>query len=953
MDAVFVDEAHRKRGQGINGSVRVLEIPSSDKTLSTSGAKGKPLKPLKPLKTHQGSDTAYFFHTSGTSSGLPKPIAQSHAGVVGALPRFAAGEHVATFSTTPLYHGGLADCLRAWTSGAMIWCFPEGLAPVTTANLLSAVAYARAASPVPVAYFSSVPFVLQRLADEDRGVELLRSMDLVGVGGAPLAASVGDGLVRAGVKLLSRMGSAECGFLMSSHRDYSTDGEWQYLRPVDDARLLEFEPRENGLCELVVKPGWPFMSKTNRDDGSYATSDLFEPHPSRPNAWRYHSRADAQIMLVNGKKFDPSPIEADVLASTKLLQDVLIFGSGRDYPGILLFPADDKLSPGGLIDAVWPCVEKVNSATQSHARLPRSMLVVVPVSAQGAEKALEKSSKGTILRRQAEERYADAIEAAYQGPLTMPSSWRQIEDEHLSSAVLDCFHRVLGRQVDAHEDLYRQGVDSMACIQVRNLIEATCLPPLGERRLPANVIYDRGTVEALTAYLRRVRSDDGRARDGEDDGDDDGAAHKAMYGLAEKYSNFGGADVAAPAPRGKHGTVVVLTGATGFLGSYMLHQLRQETGVRAVYCLVRSQSPHEAHDRVSAALAKRGMPGLEQPGGKVACLPCDLTDAQRLGLAERDWRRILEDATVVVHAAWTVNFSLRLGSFADQVAGTRNLIGLAMACGARFFFLSSTAAVSRAGAPAIAERASSDASEASPLGYSRSKWVAERVCAAAGNHGAGGSDVSADRRRRSVFIIRIGQLCGDEAGTWNASEAHPLMLATARIAGCLPDLPGEALDWMPVELAARAVLEIALPDGNVTPDEHGASQADAGTGVYHVLNPHAVPTWSQMLNWISTADGLDEASRPFDIVPPEAWLSRLEDAFKEGDARHPAQALLGLWKSELGTGHGGGGAEARPKPVFEVGLTRRVSATMWGMRPLDRQRVLAMWRWVGASIPGL
>lgn len=914
--------------------------------------------PEELSEKHQTPDVPYFFHTSGTSSGLPKPIAQSHAGVVGALPCFEDGERAATFSTTPLYHGGLADCLRAWTSGAMIWFFPEGLGPMTAASLIGAVASARAASPAPVKYFSSVPFVLQRLAEEDRGIELLRSMELVGVGGAPLPASVGDELVRAGVRLLSRMGSAECGFIMSSHRDYASDCEWQYLRPVDDARLLSFEPRDHGLCELVVKSGWPFKSKTNRDDGSYATSDLFEPHPSKPNVWRYHSRADAQIALVNGKKFDPSPMEADILASTKLLRDVLIFGSGKDYPGVLLFPAHGDLSSEELVEAVWPVIEKVNSATQSHARISRSM-VVVPPSAPGAEEPLEKSSKGTIMRRRAERRHADAIENAYQGPRAVRQSSTQVKDEDLSSAVLDCFCRVLGRGVNADDDLYSQGVDSIACIQVRNMIEEICLPPLSERRLPANVIYDRGTVRELAAYLRRLRSGSRLAGHGSEDegGSEDGAAYKAMYDLAEKYSNFGEALI-APARRETRGIVVVLTGATGFLGSYMLHQLRQDARVTGVYCLVRAESPPAARERVSAALASRGMPSLEQPCGsdsrKVTCLPCDLTDAHRLGLAESNWRRILEEATVVLHAAWTVHFSLRLESFESQVAGTRNLAGLAMESGARFFFLSSTAAVSCAAAATVAERASTDPSEASPLGYSRSKWVAERVCAAAGG--------VAGPRRCPVSIIRIGQLCGDEAGAWNASEAYPLMLATARIAACLPDLPGEVLDWMPVELAARAVLEIALPAGSTAaPDATGdqrrpAPRADAGTAVFHVLNPHAAPTWRQMLHWVSTADPPDgRQSRPFDVVPPGAWVARLEAAFAEAAAGHPAQALLPLWKGDLARragGEGGRDVGARPRPVFDVDLTRRVSATMRHVEPLDRQRVLAIWRWVCASIPG-
>ena len=66
---------------------------------------------------------AYIHHTSGTSSGLPKPIPQTHRAAVGVLPHIPSSSMKATFTTTPLYHGGIADLFRAWTSDALIWLF--------------------------------------------------------------------------------------------------------------------------------------------------------------------------------------------------------------------------------------------------------------------------------------------------------------------------------------------------------------------------------------------------------------------------------------------------------------------------------------------------------------------------------------------------------------------------------------------------------------------------------------------------------------------------------------------------------------------------------------------------------------------------------------------------------------------------------------------------------------
>ncbi len=209
---------------------------------------------------------AYLHHTSGTSSGLPKPIPQSHRAGLGVLPHLPTIPLKATFTTTPLYHGGIADLFRAWTSNALIWLFPGKDVPITARNICNslevAASYALKEGLPEVRYFSSVPYVLQMMECDELGLKLLQKMDIVGVGGAALPAEVGDRLAKSGVNLISRFGSAECGFIMSSFRDFSSDNDWQYLRNYNPTNLLQFEPRDDGLAELVIKPGWPHMVRT-------------------------------------------------------------------------------------------------------------------------------------------------------------------------------------------------------------------------------------------------------------------------------------------------------------------------------------------------------------------------------------------------------------------------------------------------------------------------------------------------------------------------------------------------------------------------------------------------------------------------------------------------------------------------------------------------------------------
>lgn len=910
VKTIFVDNRYASKVTELADSHEILSISSLVDEISR--ATTVPPPPQRVL-----SEIAYFCHTSGTSSGLPKPIPQTHAGVVAAVPRLSSSEEIATFSTTPLYHGGLPDCFRAWASAASIWFFPEGIVPITAANICSAV---NCVQDGTLKYFSSVPFVLQMLSEEEEGIKLLRAMDLVGVGGAPLATTTGDRLVRQAINLVSRMGSAECGFLMSSHRDYATDKDWQYLRPLPDSQLLSFEPRENGLSELVVRPGWPFRAKVNQGDGSYATSDLFEPHPTIPHAWKYHSRADAQIVLMNGKKFDPSPLEAAIVASIDSLRDVFIFGSGKEYPGIIIFPKDESTSKEAIIELVWPHISQMNDNSQSHARISKFMMRVACLPSH--ETALEKSSKGTVLRPPAEKKYAGIIDAAYTVPSHTPTHITANQD--LDCVVMDCFNAILGHDIDPHRDVFQQGVDSIACVQLRKLLHSRLSISEAEY-LPLNVIYDQGTVDGLVSYLSRTDRKASR--------NDTQDTHQQMRDLVEKYSKF---ERPRPITSTKPRRTVVLSGATGFLGSHILQSLRQTPTIEHIICLTRCRSRSEAHDKVSSAIFKVGLPDLSAAGDfhNILCLPSDMT-RDSIGLAEHDLEQIKETALVFIHAAWSVNFALHLGSFEEQLSGVHNLMALAIESRARFVFVSSTAAVMASRDRIIEEAISDDPSDSSSLGYSQSKWVAEKICEAANNamkvNGAGSNDVS------GVAVVRVGQLCCNQKGVWNTAEAYPLLLSTAKMTGCLPDLSEERLSWMPVEDAAQSVLDIAFHDSNYRSSSETDGQV-RGLPVYHIVNNSKAPSWKQMLQWLQSMD----SQRSFEIVKPKEWMMRLEGAL-DRHPDHSCQALLGMWRKRYCEGDAN---QTNDEAIFGTNIAEEVSPTMRGLRAVDRERIEKLWGWV-------
>lgn len=148
---------------------------------------------------------AIVLHSSG-SSGLPKPIPIPHRLLTTTMPFCPSSPPRKSFSTTPLFHGGITDLARALAAVEPISFFPLHKAPVTADTVLKAVR-----TSGDLKWFFSVPYILEMLADREEGMEMLKRMEIVSTGGAPLGDEIGKKLVDAGVRLVSRYGSSECG----------------------------------------------------------------------------------------------------------------------------------------------------------------------------------------------------------------------------------------------------------------------------------------------------------------------------------------------------------------------------------------------------------------------------------------------------------------------------------------------------------------------------------------------------------------------------------------------------------------------------------------------------------------------------------------------------------------------------------------------------------------------
>lgn len=415
-----------------------------------------------------------------------------------------------------------------------------------------------------------------------------------------------------------------------------------------------------------------------------------------------------------------------------------------------------------------------------------------------------------------------------------------------------------GPDLTPSTDLFSYGVDSLQATRVRNDILKQL--ELGDAKLGQNIVYEHPSIAQLAEYILNAKS--GKAGAERD-------VRKVMVEYVDKWA----AKLVTPSPRSApqpQGEVIVLTGTTGSLGAHILDQLTRRPEVSKVICLSRARSHADSEKRVSDSLAQRLRSLTPEAQSKIISYAADVNRVD-LGLTSQEYAYIRDNATSVIHNAWPVNFVLSLESYDEHIGGAVNLINLALSSpragtlsAPSFFFSSSVATTVGRPDPEVFERFSDSPNTANSTGYGQGKWVVEKIIERA-------SIDKVDAIRLGVF--RIGQLAGDtENGVWNETEAWPLMFRAAITTGTLPDLD-ERPTWLPVDIAGRAISELAL----------SAKQGQRAE-LYHVLSNQPTP-------WRDILQGLKDGGLEYKAVDRFKWLENLAQSEPDVE-RNPTYKLL-------------------------------------------------------------
>lgn len=295
---------------------------------------------------------------------------------------------------------------------------------------------------------------------------------------------------------------------------------------------------------------------------------------------------------------------------------------------------------------------------------------------------------------------------------------------------------------------------------------------------------------------------------------------------------------------GKH---ILLTGATGYLGAFLLRALAARTPDDVkIICLIRFPYPTEYCTPAGLARIRANLNDLglwtDDLLDRIEVVPGNLPQSH-LGLELTAFTALAHRVRTVIHAAAAVNLVYPYAALrAANVGGTREILRLCALGGATLHHISTNGALPPGKWDEYTHIPLDKAVRSIPDGYGQTKWVAEQLVRESQSRGL------------NAHIYRLGTLGGcSETGASNPYDMLDAVLIEALRMQVAPTLPEWSIELTPVNHVADAVAALAT-----------AAETSKTLPLYHLGNP-APPSAEHVF------DTLAQLGYPTSRVPFAQW----------------------------------------------------------------------------------
>ncbi|KAJ6144101.1 NRPS-like enzyme [Penicillium chermesinum] len=273
---------------------------------------------------------------------------------------------------------------------------------------------------------------------------------------------------------------------------------------------------------------------------------------------------------------------------------------------------------------------------------------------------------------------------------------------------------------------------------------------------------------------------------------------------------------------------VFLTGATGFVGAFMLVDLLKMKEVRQVGCLVRATSPAVGLQRIKAGMEKYGL-WEDCFQDKLLALPGLLEDPW-LGMSPERFEEIANWASVIFHLGARVNYTQPYSLHRPaNTLGTLHIMKLAITGRLKpMHYVSSISCFGPTGMFIGTRRVLEDEClmkhvDALPYdhGYAQSQWVVEQLLRRLIERGF------------PIAVYRPGFITGhSQTGVCNPDDFFSRLILACAQMGCYPQLPNQRKEFVPVDYVNAIIVQIAKLSSSPSTGSQLLGHA------YHIVPPN-------------------------------------------------------------------------------------------------------------------